>query len=487
VRTSNPTEVGGDWAAAGDDDPAQGGTGWRYTRQTYDWQGRVLVTTNQDTTTRTLSYSGCGCAGGTIITSTDEVGRRQKVYQDVFGRAWKTELLNWDGSVYATTAQTFNTRDQVPLVRQFAGLAPTDPQDLSCPTGTCQQTTMSYDGFGRLQTQHRPEQQGDPNNSAATDHTTWTYNADDTVHRITDARGAYAAYLYNSRHLTTSITYGTLPGVPTTGPSAVAPAAPVTFTYDAGGNRMAMIDGQGSTSYAYDQLSRLTTETRHVNELADLPTGGDYTFTYEYNLAGALSRVTDPFGAQVGYSRDAAGRISAVTGAGYGNTTLYASDFQYRAWGALKRLAYPDGRALDVSYNARLQARSFVLASAGPTNQATVSMTYEYNADGRLRYARDVLDGRFDRSYGYDHAGRLTQALSGAEARGEPATNDRPYRQFFSFDAWGNMTARSGKHWRKNLPFFSGTHVNNRMSGWQYDADGQVTVVLQKVYGYSIY
>jgi len=110
------------------------------------------VTTNpsttgnpDDTTTKSASYSGCGCAGGEVVALTDEVGRQQKVYSDVLGRQWKTEVLNWpdvngNRSVYSTTTNTFNARDQVTQVRQ------TDNA-----TGTYQDTTMSYDGYGRLQ------------------------------------------------------------------------------------------------------------------------------------------------------------------------------------------------------------------------------------------------------------------------------------------------------------------------------------------------
>ncbi len=73
IKTSNPTETSASgtpfqWNTVGDDASA----GWIYTQQTYDWNGRPLVTTNQDLTTRTASYSGCGCAGGSVVTLTDE-------------------------------------------------------------------------------------------------------------------------------------------------------------------------------------------------------------------------------------------------------------------------------------------------------------------------------------------------------------------------------------------------------------------------------
>jgi YD repeat-containing protein len=59
---------------------------------------------------------------------------------------------------------------------------------------------MAYDGYGRLKTRHVPEQ----NVATAT---IYTYNSDDTVHTITDARGASVSYGYNARHLVTSKNY----------------------------------------------------------------------------------------------------------------------------------------------------------------------------------------------------------------------------------------------------------------------------------------
>ena len=87
-----------------------------------------------------------------------------------------------------------------------------------------------------------------------------------------------------------------------------------------------------------------------------------------------------------------------------------------------------------------------------------------YYDDGRVKFSHDAYDQRFDRSYGYDQAGRLAGAYSGPLARGEADTNLRPYKQDYTFDVWGNLTSRTGKHWSHNNTFF-GTYVNNRMEG----------------------
>src|SRR6266446_1555372 len=123
-----------------------------YTQQTYDWKGRPLDTIHPDGAIKYASYDGCGCAGGEVVTLTDEMGREQKVYPDVLGRVAKTEILqtiNNVTSVYATTANSYNARDQVTLSRQFQG---------NDQSSVYQDTTMSYDGYGRLQTKHLPEQ-----------------------------------------------------------------------------------------------------------------------------------------------------------------------------------------------------------------------------------------------------------------------------------------------------------------------------------------
>src|SRR5438067_3147853 len=204
-RVSNPTEIDSGWNPTGDDS-----SGRVYSSQTYDWKGRPLVTTHEtDGTTKYASYEGCGCAGGEVVTLTDEVGRQQKVYSDMLGRQWKTEIMN-GASIYSTTVNVFNARDQLTLARQWAGA--------ENGGGASQDTTMSYDGYGRLSSKHVPEQDA---NTA----TTYSYNADDTINSVTDARAASASYVYNNnRHLVSGINYRA--------PSGITATSNVTFGAD---------------------------------------------------------------------------------------------------------------------------------------------------------------------------------------------------------------------------------------------------------------
>jgi YD repeat-containing protein len=478
-KQSNPTETSISIAGSpinptqfiplGDDAPANGGFGWKYTEQTYDWKGRPLVTTNQDGTTKEASYEGCGCAGGEVVTLADEgtfdagaiKRRRQKIYSDVLGRTVKTETFNWQGgSVYSTTVNTYNALDQLMQVRQYAGAE---------GSGAYQDITMTYDGYGRVKTRHRPEQKVDPNNGLSTDNTSWDYNRDDTVQKRTDARGASQIFSYNGRHLITGLTY--------TAPEGIMLTAPVNYGYDAVGNRIWMTDGNGRSDYTYNELSQMQSEARQFTGVT-----GSHALRYDYNLAGELKSITDPANATIEYGYDASGRITNITGSPYGGVSQYASGFMYRAWGAIKGLTYGNNLTLSMNYDSRVNLTEFEVAGRPPQYGSwTVMKTkYQYYDDGDLKYADDLLDERFDRAYGYDQTRRLKEDYSGSEARdfiNQPSsgTITGPYRQTFTYDVWSNTTSRTGRFWSRPTTFTASySDGRNTNSLWQHDADGRV-------------
>jgi YD repeat-containing protein len=431
IEQTNPGEITAAWIPAGDD-----AAGWVWSKQAYDWKGRPTVTTNVDGTTKEASYGGCGCAGGEVITLKDEVGRKQKVYADVLGRAWKSEDLNSDGSIYRTTTTTYNALDQVTRVYVQAGTS-----------GTGQETSMTYDGFGRLSTKKTPIQ---------TSVTRYSYNADDTVRSVTDAREAVQTIGYNARHLMTATSYSA--------PAGITPTAWVTFDYDAAGNRIWMDDEAGRVDYQYDQLSRLKSETRQFDGV------GSFQLSYSYTLGGQLQSLTDPMGSRVSYNYDGAGRVNSMSGTGFGSVSTFASDMQYRAWGALKHAAYGNTRTLDLGYNARLQP-------SGYSVPGVIQKAYDYHADGSLRFSDDLLNDKYDHSYEYDQVGRVRRALSGAEARGGAATDDRPYNEQLGYDVWDHLNTRQSRRWNREVPFYPQTqnYTNDRNAAWQYDFDGNLT------------
>ena len=431
-QQSNPAEITyspgqpvANWTPTGDD-----AGGWVFTTQDYDWKGRPTTTTYQDQVSiKRLSYSGCGCAGGEVVTLTDEVGRVQKTYHDVLGRVMKVETLRPDQNVYRTTTTSYNARDQILTVVQQVRTM-----------GTAQTTTMSYDGQGRLRTRQLPIQ---------TSPTVYDYYPDDTIQVVTDPRGATATYGYNNRHLVTSIDYSA--------PSPIVATAPVGFQYDAAGNRTRMTDGLGRKDYEYDTWSRRRSETERFG----LP--NSYSITYEYNLAGEVKKIIDPFGANFNYAYDQAGQLQSVTGSpAYAGVTQYAANMQYRAWGGLKHLDYGDNpRQLNLTYDPRLQVHAMAVQA---TNYSSTlgSWIYSYYRDKRIQSSFDQTDSTWDRSYSYgDPLGRLTGASSGE------------YGENFAYDVWGNMTSRNGSIGASNFSYVT-TYTNDRDQQFQYDAAGNV-------------
>ncbi len=261
--------------------------------------------------------------------------------------------------------------------------------------------------------------------------------------------------------------------------SNIAVPATVSYTYDAAGNRTLMNDGLGSASYNYNSLSRMTSETRNISQPTTPLT---FSISYQYNLAGQLTSITDPNNKTINYTRDAIGRLAAITGPSFAGVTSYLSGLQYRAWGAVRHANYGNGKTSDATYNNRMQAASFQIPGL-------ISKTYDYYADGVLKFSSDLLDHRFDRLYRWDHAGRIKEAYSGAEARGEGPTTNRPYKQLYGYDAMDHLTQRTNSSWNLGPTTTSDSYTNNRHAPvgqlWQYDHDGNLLMMPGAAYTYD--
>ncbi|QQS33281.1 MAG: RHS repeat protein [Acidobacteriota bacterium] len=473
-RQSVPTEVNGSFEPTGDDLTR----GWLWSRQEYDWMGRVVKSIPTDSNgtdgkESLISYEGCGCAGGLVTTvqgplvprdddPQTNARRKQKSYEDILGRAFKAETYEWDGTtVYSTVVNTYNGRDQVTLSRQYAGTALSE---------TYQDTTASYDGHGRTVGQNLP-QQDSPG-------TVFTYNPDGSVLTRTDARGVVTNFAYNNRGLVTSITWNV-------GSTGVTETAAVEMQYDNLGNRTEMTDGLGTQVYEYDPLSRMMAETRSFTDtLANAPAANNsFRLEYTYHIGGSLKSLKDHYGQQIDYANDRTGRLSSVTGSSFGDVTSYISAMSYRAWGAAKRIEYgnSDSQAI-TSFDDALRPSAFEVNAVSDPHSKSFDKSYSYYADGLLKLSENgiTVHQRFDRLMTYDLAGRTKSVRTGIEAHGETETEliNLPFRQDYSYNAFGNLTGRESTLWdyTNGSWDFEYEMVNNRDINAGYDADGRQTV-----------
>src|SRR6266540_1357864 len=488
---SKPTEVDSDWSPSGDDQAI----GWgpaAWSSQTYDWQGRPLVSTNRDGSTRIASYQGCGCSGGDVTTlqgeptstGTPENRRTQKIWRDTLGRSVKSQILNYDGTPYSTTLTEYNVRDQVTAIKTFKGDAEIGAD---CALGNCQQVENVYDGHGRLQKQYLPIYQnpnvGPPyNGNPSARSKSMQYFGDDRVYVETDPRGATATYTYNNRGLVTGIGYFS--------PSGVSAKSPVTFTYDELGNRQTMVNGEITAGYNYNTLGQMMSESRTFTSPGAPP--GTFTINYDYGLAGQLKYVRDPFGDQINYGYNKAGELTSVTGeTPFAGQTDYVGALQYRAWGAVK-----SGH----TYDKRMRLTSW----------GNGAVSYQYNQASDMTYAQ-MNDGlAYHQTFGYDHAGRVGSVSTPeitvpsqyvctvcSPPNGlPPGYKLRPFTTSLTYDEFDNVVASNSNYWHDYTPglaaspqMFQTTYVNNRAmkdnvpgrvynnreETWTYNARGQVT------------
>jgi len=512
-RESVPTEINSSWNPAGDDYRGLDSNNeyiWLWNSKKYDWKGRVtqIIPSDSDGTDgkdQLISYDGCGCAGNQITTIKGEVTeaidvsgtmqttkrRTQKIYQDILGRTVKTEIWDLDGGTgstpYSSVVNTFNGRDQITNISQHEGAG---------TSSTHQDTTFEYDGHGRLSTTHKPEE-FDAGNSNAPTYTSYTYNTDDSMATMTDPRGAVTTYYYGHIDDGTSSEYRALPTkIAFTSPNTtnIPDPADINFTYDAAGNRTYMSDATGNTSYVYDELSRLKEETKNFSDtLSNAPSGG-YKLKYNYFLTGGLKSIEDPAvgsfpATTVTYTSDKIGRTTAIGGSGFYDdyekraVNSFATNINYRSFGAVKQMSYGTTQTTDVSleYDTRLRPITYQ-AESSANNDDIQNKSYTYNNDGTVKEAVNNVEENFTQYNDYDFAGRIKRNDFGTTTTGQP------YKQTLSYDAFNNITSRNTKAWDFAERNFTAGYTNNRRSsgGYQsgtntFDVAGNIT--MNYIYG----
>ncbi len=284
---------------------------------------------------------------------------------------------------------------------------------------------------------------------------------------------------------------------------AATSTPPVTFAYDANGNRTAMTDGSGTETYAYDALDRLTSVTR-----------GTDVFSYAYDVASNLTSRTHPDGTVTTYAYDDDGRpVSATSGAS-------ATAYTYDPAGNLLTTATPDGFAARNTFDraGRLLEVAHV-GAAGILSRATYSLdpvgnrTQTTTTRGTMLYTYDALDRLTKVCYGAcpsggGGGGGTTQSATTSAAvaclecgGGNPVPNsppeDNPPPPSDTFTSWtydpvGNRLSETSYLGTTTYAYdvadrlTSATAPGNAVTSSTYDAVGNLLSAGTSTYAYDL-
>ncbi len=310
-------------------------------------------------------------------------------------------------------------------------------------------TSYTYDDAGRL------TQLTNWNSES----TSWIYDNASRTTRQTIASGANTDYGYDSRNRQTSVSHKKSDGTVLSSES---------YVYDNAGNMSSKTVGSTTTTYGYDNIDQLLSETR---------TGYDCDYTYDANgnrLSKVLNNVTESYtyddadkmltAGSKSYTYDAAGRTTAVTSGGQ-TTNLYY-DYESR----LTQIVYSNNATNTFTYNG-LDTRVGKSDSGGTKTYKRdgVGVTAPVLSDGVSAFTPGIPT-RTSGATKFNHGDRL--GTLGIETNASQAVSATK-----QYDAFGNLELSSGS---SASPFgFAGGF------GYQEDPDSGLKLLGHRYYDSS--
>ena len=458
-----------------------GETTWGVTTYTYDALGRTTQVAEPDGSAVSTSYSAntTTTPPGYLTTTTDEVGNQRNSQTDGLGRlTYVWEAPTASGYNYETD-YTYDTLSNLLSVTQKGG---------SGTSSNWRPRSFTYDSLSRLLCAANPEVRIATCPTSGTTFPagaiTYSYDANGNLAQKTSPKPSQANlnvntnlnFCYDNLNRETSKSYNAA-ACPATSPQAA-------YTYDQGtnaiGRRSGMTDVPGSTTWIYDSMGRVASESRVTSNITK-------TTSYLYNKDGSIQSITYPSTRVVSYTYNKAGRaISVIDSTGSIN---YATSATYAPQGALS--AYTNGFVSGGftgitntdTYSNRLQP---VLILANNNTGPILSLCYDFHLkvtvssppcptfnastvgdNGNVYQIVNNRDGNRTQNFAYDPLNRISQAYTSGPNWGE----------IYTIDAWGNLTnigPVAGKANSEQLnigPAFT----NNQLPGFGYDAAGNVT------------
>lgn len=283
-------------------------------------------------------------------------------------------------------------------------------------------TIFTYDQFGRSTTET------DPNGKIITTE----YTVGGRVWKDTDPNGQLTTRTYNDLNDLSGIAY--------------ADTKTIANTFDGVGNRLTMVDWNGTYTYTFDALNRVLT--------AENPAG--QVITYTYDEVGNIATITYPGNLTVTYTYDDANRILSVT-----DWDSRATNYNYDTDGRLGSFTLPNGVVTSYGYDVASRITDLDHVKSGTP---IASFDYTFDNVGN-RETRVSLTGT--ESYLYDELYRLASVTY-------PGSDTISY----AYDATGNRTSKTRGGLTVPYTYDSADQLTNAGDGVRtYDNDGQLTKV----------
>ena len=462
------------------------------TTTNYDVLDRVTSVQQADGSSVTTTYAG------NVATVTDEALKQRKSQVDGLGRltyVWEDP----SGLNYLTQYQ-YDTLDNLTNVTQAGGRQRSFNYDslsrlkcaanpevtssvntpASCPAtdpGTYTPGTIyyTYDNDGNVLTKTAPAPNQTGTSSTAV--TTYTYDSDSRLTAKSYAGGAATAtvkYGYDNVSLTGC----------TTTPPPITPADvnPI-------GNRTAMCDGSGATSWSHDPMDRIL----RAKQTLVGSSNSTQVFVYTHNDDGSLASLQYPSGRTITNTTSAAGRATSAVDTA--NSINYVTQAHYAPPGEIGSFTYYATISAAFSYNSRLQPlQIFYGTNSVPPLTGTTCPTgygnimhraYHFGAgsndNGNVQQIDNCRDTNRTVLYTYDSLNHIESAATQGTTNCNPAVEC--WGQLFGhmqngvyvsgYDAWGNLheiTATNGAPTMLSQTMTS----NNQFLGMTYDAAGNL-------------
>lgn len=454
-------------------------------------------------------------------------GERIHYTYDDEGNLTKTEVFASGGSLSRMQEFAFDALNRLQDAKNpaFTGAKSTFEYDadnnrtkvkvLDASAALLRQSRFAYDALARLTDVYQAKQIT-PSLQEANTH--YTYDAQDNLASVTDARGHTTSYSYDDLGRLLKVT---------------SPDTQVTrYEYDSAGNVVKKIETnlaeQGSanveTDYSYDAASRLTsihfpsdssqdityvydnrsdgpTLTNGKGRLVKITDASGVTY-FSYDPAGNLTnetRVQDgvtlalsygwdenrnllsmtyPSGRTVTYTYDTNDRPTQVLMSYQSQNTTLASGLAYDPFGPLTGLTTGDGLTETRTFDVAGQIDTLHLApSTGP---ALLDLNYTFDETANITSIADTLDASKNKTYGYDLLDRLTTAGIGGLGNFS-----------YSYDPTGNRTQAVEPQGTTDYTIKSTNNQIDSLSGamtgtFTYNAHGDTSSDGTKSFSYNL-